>query len=562
MQGHFRRRHDAGPPPDARPHTLAAPVPDSGHSLPKAIPSAVNPPGRSRPHAWALRLILGFGIFHLVYASFVGLAGDEAYYWQWSRQLDWGYYDHPPMAAYLIALGTHLAGHNEFGVRFVMVLLSTILLWLVYRMTVDLVALLPVAGSADRPHPATAGLWAIGSLSVTPLFGVGGFLATPDIPLVFFWTLTIALTLRAVRDPTHWNWVLVGLALGLGMISKYSMVILPMALFLVFTVTHHGRRLFKTPGPWIATGIAMLVCTPHSLWQLRHDFVSVFFQLGHGLGAPGNTGQRIVNPDTFGHFLVGQAGVVSPILFLLFIWVLLIAAVLLVRWYGRRSAHGVAAEMTLWLLLLPAALTLAVFAAASFFAKPQANWPVAAYPTLSVLLGVLLADWAGRRGVKKLLVWSATGFAALITVYAHVEAAFPVVSYDNSVFNKLQEKKGLANWLAAMRAESAEARSAAVLAENYRLASLLAFYLPDHPRTDAPFERGSGAQYTIWRDLGSSGSQGMAWYLTRFENDNRVLSLFRDYRLAGVYVERRAGVAIGNTYAYFGRLKTISELAR
>jgi hypothetical protein len=143
----------------------------------------------------------------------------------------------------------------------------------------------------------------------------------------------------------------------------------------------------------------------------------------------------------------------------------------------------------------------------------------------------------------------------LVTTYAHIEAAFPVLPYGRSVFDKLQEKQGLANWLDALRAPSAEKRSAAVLAENYRLASLLAFYLPDRPRTDAPYESGSGAQYTLWRSVGRSAPPGMAWYVTRFDNDRRIKRLFHDSRLAGVYVEKRAGVVIGRTYAYFGRLK-------
>ena len=554
MQVHARRKNDVGHPTVIPPDMRAESVPDTGALVPGTVPSMAGHRAGSRTHIWALCLILGFGIFHLVYSSFVGLAGDEAYYWQWSRHLDWGYYDHPPMVAYLIALGVQFVGHAELGVRLVTVLLSSAILWLVYRMTVEFAALSPLAAPAGGLQPSTAGLWAVIALIAAPLFGMGGFLATPDIPVVFFWTLSIALTWRAMRNPVTRNWALVGLALGLGMISKYSMAILPAALIIALVATHPGRRLLTTRGPWIAAGIAILVCAPHLFWLWQHDFVSVLFQLNHGFGASHNSGQRIMEVNNFSRFLVGQAGVLSPILFLLFMWVLGSAAALLARWHGQRNRHGATAEIIPWLLVLPATLTLLVFALASLFAKPQTNWPAAAYPTLSVFLGLLLASWTGSRGATKTLAWAAVGLAMLITTYAHIEAASPVLPYGSSVFDKLQEKRDIANWLEALRAESEEKRSATVLAENYRQASLLAFYLPDRPHTDAPFESGSGAQYTLWRAAERSVPPGMAWYLTRFENDQRLTRLFHDSRLVGVYAEERAGVVTGRTYAYFGRL--------
>ena len=558
MQILTRRKHDVEHPTAMPLHTRSVSVSDTGLCFPGTFHSKSGSLARTRAHVWAQCLILGYGIFHLVYSSVVGLAGDEAYYWQWSRHLDWGYYDHPPMVAYLIAVGVHLVGHAELGVRLVTVVLSSTILWLVYRMTVEFAVLSPLDAPTGKLQPSTAGLWAVISLIVVPLFGVGGFLATPDIPVVFFWTLSIAQTWCAVRKPMTQNWVLLGLTLGLGMLSKYSMIILPMALIIVFAATHPGRRLLGTRGPWIAAGIAILVCTPHIIWLIQHDFSSVLFQLDHGFSAPLINGQHNVETRTFTRFLVGQAGVVSPILFLLYMWALGSMVAILTKRHGQRSRHGATAEIIPWLLVMPAILTFFAFALASFFAKPQTNWPAAAYPTLSIFLGLMLAGRTGNSGVTKALAWASVGFATVITSFAHIEAASPILPFGNSVFDKLQEKKDLAIWLDARRAESAEKRSAAVLTENYRLASLLAFYLSDHPRTDAPYESGSGAQYTLWRTAKRSALPGMAWYLTHFDNDLRVRKLFHDSRLAGIYVEKRAGVIIGTIYCYYGRLNADS----
>ena len=69
-------------------------------------------------------------------AALTPLTFDEAYYWTWSRHLAGGYYDHPPMVAVVIRLGTMIAGDTEFGVRLVSVLLALPMSFAVYRTTV------------------------------------------------------------------------------------------------------------------------------------------------------------------------------------------------------------------------------------------------------------------------------------------------------------------------------------------------------------------------------------------------------------------------------------------
>jgi dolichol-phosphate mannosyltransferase len=178
-----------------------------------AVSSLAPSETEARAQRLAMWLIFGSGIFHLVYCAFVGLAGDEAYYWQWSRQLAWGYYDHPPMVAWLIALGTQLAGHNPFGVRLATVLLSVGILWFVYRLTVYSVSRHPLPGMG-RPTPASAGAWTVAVLVVMPLFSVGSFLATPDVPMAFFWAWSVWLVVRAVDDPRPRTWLLLGVTLA------------------------------------------------------------------------------------------------------------------------------------------------------------------------------------------------------------------------------------------------------------------------------------------------------------------------------------------------------------
>src|SRR5215475_14933760 len=77
--------------------------------------------------------VLALVVLRLVAAAWTPLTFDEAYYWLWSKHLAGGYYDHPPMVALVIRLGTMIAGDTEFGVRLVSILSALPMSFAVYR---------------------------------------------------------------------------------------------------------------------------------------------------------------------------------------------------------------------------------------------------------------------------------------------------------------------------------------------------------------------------------------------------------------------------------------------
>src|SRR6476660_10646909 len=79
--------------------------------------------------------ILAMIALRLIAAAYTPITFDEAYYWMWSKSLAGGYYDHPPMVAAVIRLGTMIAGDTELGVRLVSVLLALPMSWAVYQAT-------------------------------------------------------------------------------------------------------------------------------------------------------------------------------------------------------------------------------------------------------------------------------------------------------------------------------------------------------------------------------------------------------------------------------------------
>src|SRR3984885_9008102 len=111
-------------------------------------------------------------LLRLVAATLTPLTFDEAYYWMWSKHLAGGYYDHPPMVALVIRLGTVIAGDTEFGVRLVSILLALPMSWAVYRSAAILFGGQRIA--------ATAAIL----LNVTMMASVGTIIVTPDAPLL------------------------------------------------------------------------------------------------------------------------------------------------------------------------------------------------------------------------------------------------------------------------------------------------------------------------------------------------------------------------------------------
>ncbi|HWU38296.1 MAG TPA: glycosyltransferase family 39 protein, partial [Candidatus Acidoferrum sp.] len=184
--------------------------------------------------ALTLFWLLGFFclILWIIRSSGWPLEAEEAQYWNWSRHLDWSYYSKGPMVAYLIALSTRLGGQTEFWVRLPAVLLGLGLLGTGYTL------------ARRMFRSERAGFLSVVLLSVIPLYTAGCIVMTTDTPFIFFWGLAILSLDRAVRRPSKGSWYGAGAAFGLGLLSKYTMLmLLPCALLWLLV----SRRL----RPWL-----------------------------------------------------------------------------------------------------------------------------------------------------------------------------------------------------------------------------------------------------------------------------------------------------------------------
>ena len=246
-------------------------------------------------------LLLAFGfISHVRYLTHdcpIDLSGDEAQYWDWSRQLDWSYYSKGPLVAYIIRLSCWAFGRDTMlAVRFPAVVLATGTSVLTYLLTRKLF-------KSDRLALGTVLLY-----HVVPMFVAGSVLMTIDPPFFFCWALATYLAAHAIFDNRKWAWPALGVVAGVGFLAKYAMLLWYLPLLLALSTDHDGRRWLRSRWPWLALGISLLFLTPVLAWNARHGWVSRL-HVSTQIGTSASGGFKIGNVL---EFLGGQLGVVGP----------------------------------------------------------------------------------------------------------------------------------------------------------------------------------------------------------------------------------------------------------
>ncbi|HMU46869.1 MAG TPA: glycosyltransferase family 39 protein [Chitinophagaceae bacterium] len=191
----------------------------------------------------------------LIQSGLTELQDDEAYYWVYSKFLDWGYFDHPPMIALLIKAG-YAIFPNELGVRLFPALLNVLSLFIIEKLT-------------EKKNPL---LFYCIALSIA-VIQVSGFIAVPDIPLIFFTALFFLCYRKFIRDYSLFSAALLGLSMALLLYSKYHAV-----LIIFFTLLSNPKLLLKYRA-YLAVAIAFILFTPHLYWQYNHNWISFKYHL-------------------------------------------------------------------------------------------------------------------------------------------------------------------------------------------------------------------------------------------------------------------------------------------
>lgn len=443
--------------------------------LPASTPQAVR---RLVNVDWAAGgLLLILTVFRFWYDSHHELLQDEAYYWQWSRHLDWGYYDNTPLMAPVIRGLTTVFGETELGVRAGATLCSLIASLFVYLL-------------AKRLLGATVALASIVLANTIPLFAVGSVIMTQDPVQLALWSATLYVAHRALTDKPHW-WYGAGVLAGLAAEAKLNALLLLPGIFLYLLLSPTARATWlRRPQPYLAGLIALLLFAPFVWWNHTHQ--NAFWSHIHAMGTRSSGHDGI---KWLGNFIGAQLAVVSPLVFLTYLYTL---------YEAGRGGMNERDEATLF-LWCPSVVVFGATLFVAFRSKVEANWAVAAYMTGLILVAALFVRlWQSRRVGGR--VWVALNFT-LAAVLA-VAALFPTLFYAAGIkfsdpakdrTNELYGWRTLAERITQERA--AMGGDPFVFGINYRMPSEAAFYLPGKPQTYALFLNYKASEYMFWENL-------------------------------------------------------------
>lgn len=241
--------------------------------------------------------LTAWAILNLFQARLTPLNNDEAYYWMYSGNLAWGYFDHPPMIAIMIKIGYFFI-KNELGVRIVVVLSQLMTLWIMWSLTNQ-----PEKGEKNNI------LTFFMLIVLLPVFNIYSYFATPDSPLILF-AAVFLLTYKNFLAENSWkNALLMGISIAALMYSKYHSALV------IILVILSNPRLLKNVKFYAAGFLALILFFPHLFWQYSNDFPSFRYHLVERVSH--------FNPANVPQYIVGQYFFHNPLIFTLLIWIMI-----------------------------------------------------------------------------------------------------------------------------------------------------------------------------------------------------------------------------------------------
>jgi 4-amino-4-deoxy-L-arabinose transferase-like glycosyltransferase len=382
-------------------------------------------------------LLLSLFLMQLMVSSGFELAHDEAYYWLFSRHLDWGYFDHPPLVAVVIRMFSFLP-QAEWSVRLGFILLQFSTIFLIFKMI------------EPRYHMRATILF-----FAFPLASLSGLLALPDMPLLFM-TAAYCFTLKNFLEKrsTYWAMIL-ALTIPFLLYAKYHGIIV------IFFTILALPKLFKDKRFYLITAVSLLLFLPHLLWQYQNDFVTLRY---HFIERPPSA----FSLKRIAEFLVVQVGLAG------------VLAGPLVWWASIKRPIANEFERVMKFISLG---TVVFFLISTFSKKFEANWTV--FLTIPLIyLSVSSFIWE-RKTVKILLYCSFS-----LIVLARLLFLYPAELIG---LKRLKEFEGWNKWAHAINKEC----DGILVANSYQIASKLSYYLKKEVHSMNYQSRKN--QFDLWR---------------------------------------------------------------
>ena len=409
----------------------------------------------------------------VIYSSPLDLSGDEAHYWQWSKQLDWAYYSKGPLVAFSIFLSTEVFGDTPFAIRFpswVWCSLFSLLFYFFVR---------------ARFSPRNAFLCWL-ALRSSLIFYQSGVLMTTDSPAVLFWFLGMVLYLRLDKQEGRLPWFILGLVLGVGMWAKYTLGLLFVGI-LLFEALSKRRRFFGVVLCALGIGLAL---SPILYWNYLHDWVNIQHNAGHLV-----KGKALrFEPRYLFELLLGQAALVGPIFWLGIAYALII---------GVRTRNNQQSFLRACTMLSVPLLCLIVLVSLS--KRVYANWPLPIYIGGMLALFYLFEHRDDFKQRFERFIVPGVALNLIILIFAHL----PMMGITLGIPGDVLPTKKLVGWsqlgfeVQSALDEFSERykQEPFILCDRYTTCSAIAYYAASHPKVYQDVLGGRRmTQHDVWCD--------------------------------------------------------------
>jgi 4-amino-4-deoxy-L-arabinose transferase-like glycosyltransferase len=214
----------------------------------------------------------------------------------WGHHPAWGYWKHPPLQPWVGDLAVRFAGGRLWGVYLAAQVSVTVCAWAVWRL-------------AREVLPPADALLAVLLLEGVFFYNYNSPKFNHDALQLSLWALVSLAAWQALTRGGARAWVGLGLAAGLGFLSKYSILLLLASLVALTLLMPRARRTLRTPGPWLAVLVALALVTPHLWWLAAHGFPTLTYGLGRA-ARQGGWLDHVANPL---NFAVNHLATVAPL---------------------------------------------------------------------------------------------------------------------------------------------------------------------------------------------------------------------------------------------------------
>jgi len=392
----------------------------------------------AKEHRSFLLFISFVAVLRLLVSPYVGLGVDEAHYVLYALNLDWSYFDHPPLVGWVQYLFTSLFGLNEFGARVSAVLIGFLSSLFLYKL------LYQIDNSANKTFIGVLALYA--SFIFNALF----LMLMPDTLLFLFIIPIIFSVIKLESNSSLKNWIILGALLGLAGLSKYTAIlfVVPIVLY-VFIKKRY--ELFYNPKIIYTIMIALVIISPVIFWNIQHNWISFTYQSSHVVG------NNYIHWGGFFKSLAAQLGAYNPFLVPL-------------AFYGLYRAFR-SSNDTLFLTALFGLTLIIFFTYASLYKTALPHWSALFY-----MLFIPIGSYYIFEKSKKYLIFAIV-FGLLLSTIAYAELVFKFIPQPD--YKSLH--RDIYGWDTIMKRANAvlkEQHGDVLAVTNWTLASRAMFY--DH----------------------------------------------------------------------------------